>query len=92
MAYRSVARTTAGTTTPFIALLHVLRDLLHVGVRFLNRSVPKRTLLIGGLLALSLTTAFAASDLVKQRFRAARVSELRCVVAENSVLAEFHGE
>ena len=64
MAYRSVARTTAGTTTPFIALLHVLRDLLHVGVRFLNRSVPKRTLLIGGLLALSLTTAFAASDLV----------------------------
>jgi polar amino acid transport system permease protein len=64
MAHRSVARTNAGTITPFIALLRVLRDPLHVGVRFLNRSVAKRTLLIGGLLALFLTTAFAASDLV----------------------------
>src|SRR5882762_1780653 len=64
MAYRSIARTNAGTRTPFIALLDVLRGLLHVGVRFLNRSVPKRTLLVGGLLALSVTLAFAASDLV----------------------------
>src|ERR1700733_13188268 len=64
MAYRSVARAHAGTKVPFIALLDRLQDLLHASVRFLKRSDPKRTLLIGGLLALSLTTAFAANDLV----------------------------
>ena len=46
------------TASPFIALLHVLRDLLlPVSVRFLKRNVPKRTLLVGGFLALSLASA-----------------------------------
>jgi polar amino acid transport system permease protein len=49
---------------PFIALLNVLRGLLLVSVQFLKRNVPKRTLLAGGLLALSVASAFAASDLV----------------------------
>ena len=64
MTYRSVAQKRAGTRTPCIALRHGLRYLLAVSVRVLKWSIPKRVLLVGGFLALSLASAYAASDLV----------------------------
>jgi polar amino acid transport system permease protein len=64
MAYRFVSRTNTASKTPRIALRYVLRSVLAVSARAVKWRVPKRVVLVGGLLALCLTSAFAAGDLV----------------------------